>query len=68
MKLAEREDELSAFKKGDSINFGSQIRSYVLEPYKMVKDHRTEYESSDPEGILDGDLREMLEHNLRYIK
>ncbi len=68
IKLAEREDALSAFKKGDSINFGSQIRSYVLEPYKMVKDHRTDFESTDPEGILDGEIKDMLEYNLRNLK
>ena len=67
MKLAEREDELSAFKKGDSINFGSQIRSYVLEPYKMVKDHRSEYESTEPDKVLDGEIKELLEFNLRQL-
>ena len=61
-------DALSAFKKVDIINFGSQIRSYVLEPYKMVKDHRTDFESTDPEGILDGEIKDMLEYNLRNLK
>lgn len=48
-----------------SINFGSQIRSYILEPYKMVKDHRTNYQSNEPEKILDGKIMEMLKFNLK---
>ena len=40
----------------DKIDFGSQIRNYVLHPYKMVKDVRTNYEVGNAEGVLDGDL------------
>ena len=51
-----------------NINFGSQIRSYFLEPYKLVKDHRTNYESPEPEKILNGDLKELLEYNLKHLR
>ncbi len=51
-----------------NIDFGSQIRSYILEPYKLVKDNRSGFESNDPEKLLDGNIREMLEFNLKNIK
>jgi len=53
------EKEKSIKKK--KIEWGSQIRSYVLHPYKMVKDHRTNYESPQPDNILDGDLMPFIE-------
>ncbi len=46
------------------IGWGHQIRSYVLHPYRLVKDNRTNYESSSPEKILDGEIDEFLESNL----
>jgi peptide chain release factor 2 len=58
-ELAEEERELElARERGEAQNtgFGSQIRSYVLHPYQMVKDHRTEHEVGNAEGVLDGDL------------
>ena len=57
LKLEEQEKELNEIK-GDqsSINFGSQIRSYVMHPYSMVKDHRTGVETSNVDKVLDGDL------------
>jgi peptide chain release factor 2 len=53
----ERQEEI-AREKGEAqdVGWGSQIRSYVLHPYTMVKDHRTNYEMGDVQRVLDGDL------------
>jgi peptide chain release factor 2 len=47
--------------------WGSQIRSYVLQPYKMVKDHRTDLESHNPQAVLDGELDVFFKNYLRYL-
>lgn len=57
-KRQEKQAELEGQKK--KIEWGSQIRSYVLHPYKMVKDLRTGLETSDTQGVLDGDLNEFM--------
>ena len=66
--LQEEEKKKNGLKDTSmEINFGSQIRNYVLEPYKLVKDLRSNYESNDPDKILDGDIKELLEYNLNNI-
>jgi peptide chain release factor 2 len=53
----EREAELARERGGKvDVGFGSQIRSYVLHPYQMVKDHRTDFEAGNAQGVLDGAL------------
>ena len=68
LEVEKQKQEMDLLKgETSSINFGSQIRSYVLEPYKMVKDHRSNYESYEPEKILDGAIDEMLNFNLKNL-
>jgi peptide chain release factor 2 len=50
------------------VAWGSQIRSYVFQPYQMVKDLRTGVESSDVQGVMDGDLDPFIEGKLRGLK
>ncbi|MGZ4197348.1 MAG: peptide chain release factor 2, partial [Solirubrobacteraceae bacterium] len=51
-----REEIAKERGEAQDVNFGSQIRSYVLHPYSMVKDHRTDFEMGDTARVLDGDL------------
>ena len=65
-KIEEQEQELNNIKGVQSnIEFGSQIRSYVMHPYSMVKDHRTNIETSNVNKVLDGDLDLFIEGNLK---
>ncbi|MFC1955818.1 peptide chain release factor 2 [Chloroflexota bacterium] len=66
LKLAEQADERAKLKgKRVAAGWGNQIRSYVLHPYKMVKDHRTNYQKGDTEAVLDGDLDGFITAYLR---
>ena len=66
IEIEKKEAELSGLK-GDNkhIEFGSQIRSYVMHPYSMVKDHRTNVETSNVDKVLDGDIDLFIEEYLR---
>ena len=68
-KIEEEENNLNKIKGEEkSVEFGSQIRSYVLEPYKMVKDHRTNTENTNADKVLDGDIDLFIDAYLRDFK
>lgn len=68
-QLKEQKDKVDSLKKDHSgIEFGSQIRSYVLHPYSMIKDHRTNHETSNINKILDGNIDEFIDSYLRKEK
>ncbi|MDB3938613.1 peptide chain release factor 2 [Candidatus Pelagibacter sp.] len=67
IKKKEQENQNTENSKSE-IGWGHQIRSYVLQPYRLVKDNRTNFESTSPDKILDGDLDEFLEQSLYQIK
>ena len=62
----EREAQMNALKGDGGNSWGSQMRSYVLHPYQMVKDLRTEYETSSPDAVFDGDIDGFLESGIRW--
>jgi len=66
-KKEEEQAELDALKDGGS-SWGNQMRSYVLHPYQMVKDLRTEHESGNPSAVLDGDIDAFLDAGIRWRK
>ena len=67
MQKKEQASESLAKSKTD-IGWGHQIRSYVLQPYRLVKDLRNSLENTDPESVLDGDIDEFLEAALYQTK
>jgi peptide chain release factor 2 len=67
LKESQREKELAKIKgKAIAIEWGSQIRSYVLHPYQLVKDVRTNVETSDTAGVLDGKLEKLISAEIKY--
>ncbi|MCD8024778.1 MAG: peptide chain release factor 2 [Candidatus Gastranaerophilales bacterium] len=69
LKKMEHEKKMSDLKgENPDINFGSQIRSYVFHPYKMVKDHRTNFEAGNVESVMDGNIEGFIEAYLKGIK
>jgi peptide chain release factor 2 len=67
LRLEQHKDKISELKGPSSANeFGSQIRNYVLHPYKQVKDLRSGYETSEPEKVLNGDLGPLIDKYLEY--
>ena len=66
MKKREKESQTVESSKSE-IGWGHQIRSYVLHPYRMVKDNRTSFESSNPDKILDGEIDDFLESSLYKV-
>jgi peptide chain release factor 2 len=66
LKRAEKDQEIAVLRgEYTKAEWGSQIRSYVLHPYQMVKDHRTDYETGNTQAVLDGDLDAFMESYLR---
>jgi peptide chain release factor 2 len=69
IKKAEKDDEIAVLRgEYTKAEWGSQIRSYVVHPYQMVKDHRTEYETGNTQAVLDGDLNNFMEAFLQRGK
>ena len=69
LQRQEREAQLSDIRgEQQAVGFGSQIRSYVLQPYQMVKDLRSEHETGNVDGVLDGDLDPFMEAWLRWVR
>ena len=69
MELENKTKELSQYKdNNESINFGSQVRSYVLEPYTLVKDYRADYETTQVDKVLNGEIMDIIETVLKKEK
>jgi peptide chain release factor 2 len=68
LQEAKRQEEINEIRgEKTTASWGHQIRSYVLHPYKLVKDLRTEFESTNPDSVLDGNLDEFIESELKFF-
>ncbi len=72
LELKKQEKETQKIRSEKKVSegtaeWGAQIRSYVLHPYKMVKDHRTEMESRQPDKVLDGELDSFIEAEIKIV-
>ena len=65
LEVQKRHDEINSLKNDSAIDFGSQIRNYVLEPYTLVKDVRTNYQTTQVDKVLDGDIYPFIESYIR---
>ena len=68
LKQKKEKENLNTETSKSEIGWGHQIRSYVLQPYRLIKDNRTNHESSNPDKVLDGEIDEFLEKSLYQIK
>lgn len=67
LEMKKKQEEKESLVEKKEIGWGNQIRSYILHPYKLVKDHRTGYETTQAEKVLDGEINEFIEEYLKSI-
>ena len=67
MQLEQHAETIGELRAGESAGWGQQIRNYVLQPYKLVKDTRTGYESKEPDDVLDGEIDGFIDAYLENI-
>jgi peptide chain release factor 2 len=65
LQLEQHAANISELQAGESANWGSQIRNYVLHPYSLVKDTRTKHENRDVQGVLDGKIDDFIDAYLQ---